>query len=107
VSEAERSIVSEAERLRLGRSSGGNTASLELVETASLELVETAGQPHDKPWPLELSSQPPDDGYSRTEKPGFWNRVDLADARSLHRDIYLPFTREVNAGNFSTIDYPC
>jgi hypothetical protein len=34
VSEAERSIVSGVERLRLGRSSGGNTAGLEPVETA-------------------------------------------------------------------------
>ena len=42
VSGVERSIVSEVERLRLGRSSGGNTAGLELVETAGLEPVETA-----------------------------------------------------------------
>jgi hypothetical protein len=39
VSGAERPIVSGAERLRLGRSSGGNTA--------GLEFAETAGQPSD------------------------------------------------------------
>jgi hypothetical protein len=54
VSGAEWSIVSEVERLRLGRSSGGNTA--------GLELVETAGQPLDKLWALSLSKRPSDDG---------------------------------------------
>ena len=54
VSEVERSIVSGVERLRLGRSSGGNTA--------GLELVETAGQPLDKLWALSLSKRPSDDG---------------------------------------------
>jgi len=49
MSEVERSIVSRVERLRLRRSSGGNTAGLEPVETAGLERVETAGQSLDKP----------------------------------------------------------
>jgi hypothetical protein len=38
VSGAERSAVSGVEGLRLGRSSGGNTAGLELVETAGQAL---------------------------------------------------------------------
>jgi hypothetical protein len=46
VSGSERSIVSGVERLRLGRSSGGDTA----------------GQLHDKLWTLSLSKWPSDDG---------------------------------------------
>jgi hypothetical protein len=62
---AERSIVSGSERLRLGGSSGGNTA--------GLELVETTGQPLDKLWALSLSKRPSDDGCYENGKLGFWS----------------------------------
>jgi len=63
VSGAERSSMSGIERLRLNRSSNGNTAGLELVETAG---------------------QPSDDGCLR-ERKSFDSgaRVDLANASGL------------------------
>jgi hypothetical protein len=72
-----------SDTLRFGRSSGGNTA--------GLELVETAGQPVDKLWALSPSKQPSDDGCYENGKAWILERGWVANASELAPGIFTGF----------------